>query len=253
MAQDAATACPTRALGSRGAPNTTRRPLAWSTTQRCSRPSNAAPQRSTRRAKPAMDTRPSGSAASHPARMKAPMGAKAPSPDGTGRLDSAPRFAQASRGGAAVASETLGDPATGGRGRRPAARRAATIEPALVPTQARHRVASTSPVASKPASTPVIHATPRSPPPPRTRMSGVIAANRRSVPRIDHRQDRAGLHLGPFRDTEFRHRSGRRRNDLVLHLHGLDDHEGLSGYDLGARIDHHADDGAGHRRAERAG
>jgi len=69
----------------------------------------------------------------------------------------------------------LADP--GRSGDRPATRLAATIEPALVPMNRRHRRTSAPVASSYPARTPVIHATPSSPPPPSTRTFGGLSSN----------------------------------------------------------------------------
>src|SRR4029079_4281689 len=65
-----------------------------------------------------------------------------------------------------------GAPSAGRRGERPAASDAATIDPAEVPTKASVRRRSAPVASSIPARTPVIHASPKTPPPESTRMSG---------------------------------------------------------------------------------
>ena len=92
-------------------------------------------------------------------------------------------------GGPAPASA---DP--GRRGERPAARLDATIEPALVPTNRRQPRTSAPVASSYPARTPVIHASPSSPPPPSTRTFGGLPSNH---------QASTGLTAGPHAQIEI--------------------------------------------------
>ena len=83
-----------------------------------------------------------------------------------------PPFALPSSSPGGRAGAAAGAPSAGRRGERPAASDAATIDPAEVPTNASVRRRSVPVASSIPASTPVIQASPRTPPPARTRMSG---------------------------------------------------------------------------------
>ena len=144
------------------------------------RPSNVAPHRSTSSPNAAIDRRPSGSARSASARIGAPTrAATAPAP--TRRFDTCrPAVSASANGDRAPAGGSTGrlalasaDP--GRRGERPATTLAATIEPALVPTNRRQSRTSAPVASSYPARTPVIHASPSSPPPPSTRTFGGLS------------------------------------------------------------------------------
>ena len=75
---------------------------------------------------------------------------------------------RSARGGRRDLGAGVGGPAR----RRPATRRAATIAPAEVPTKYSQRRRSKPVASSIPASTPIIQASPSTPPAPRTRTSG---------------------------------------------------------------------------------
>ena len=182
IAHDAATACPTDAEGARRLPNTTRRPVAASTVHTRRRPSNVAPQRSTSPPKAAIERRPSGRARRASARIGAPTrAATAPTPTRTFGTCRASRSGSENGDGAPSGSSTgrmgLASADPGRRGERPATRLAATIDPALVPTNRRQRRRSAPVASSYPARTPVIHASPNSPPPPSTRTVGDVRSN----------------------------------------------------------------------------
>ena len=192
---DASTACATLASGEPGAPNTTRLPLRRSTAAIRSRPSKLAPDCSTSRASPPSERLPRGTAASAAARATAPPGAVPASASGakgaaavlpirpTADGQRAP-FVGAGRGarGSLRArrwprrpwSPTPSRRAPRGPSpaRRPAARNAATIEPAEVPTKYSQSRKSMPVARPAPSSSPRIHASPSVPPAARTRTSG---------------------------------------------------------------------------------
>ena len=149
---------------------------ARSTVQTRSRPSNRARQSATRRCRSVSGSgRPARAPARASARRRPPgrrrparaaaSGAVACQPTRDGLAQHAPA-ARRPRAGAARGR------VPGRRSSRPATSRAATIEPADVPTNARQSANRTPPASSSPASTPFIQPSPRIPPPPRTSTSG---------------------------------------------------------------------------------
>src|SRR3954469_17151531 len=189
---DASTACATLAPGEPGAPNTTRLPLRRSTAAMRSRPSKLAPDCSISRASPPSERLPRGTAASAAARATAPPGAVPASASGAKGAAavmpirptaeaSGPRSSGAPAGippGAPLASPALEPHSLAARasgpesGSRPAARNAATIEPADVPTKYSQSRKSMPVARPAPSSSPRIHASPSVPPAARTRTSG---------------------------------------------------------------------------------
>ena len=196
---DACTASATETLGARGLPKTTRRPLRRSTAVTRSRPSNRAPERSIRPRRRLRSSRGVGIRCSIAARITAPPGAASPSASGANAAPAAIAHAPARLAAyiAAAASPSTGsEPASsaneplsmfdGRRGDWPAARCADTIAPAEVPTKDSHSRRSKPVASSIPASTPIIHASPRTPPPPSTKTSGgVIIETRLAMRPLD--------------------------------------------------------------------
>ena len=189
---DACTASATETSGARGLPNTTRRPLRRSTAVTRRRPSKRAPERSIRLRRRLRSSWGVGIRRSIAARITAPPGAATPSASGANAAPAAIANAPArlaAYSAADASPSTDSEPASssseplsmldGRRGDWPAARCADTIEPADVPTKASHSRRSKPVASSIPASTPIIHASPRTPPPPSTKTSGgVIIAMR---------------------------------------------------------------------------
>ncbi len=191
---EASTACATLASGEPGAPNTTRLPLRRSTAAIRSRPSKLAPDCSTSRASPPSERLPRGTAASAAARATAPPGAVPASANGAKGAAalmpirptaeaSGPRSSSSGAPtgipwGAPFASPALEPHSFAARasgpesGSRPAARNAATIEPADVPTKYSQSRKSMPVARPAPSSSPRIHASPSVPPAARTRTSG---------------------------------------------------------------------------------
>ena len=171
--------------GAPGAPKTTRQTRAGGRQRR-----RAGARRSARRSAPA---RRAGARAcarcrararawpSAPARHRASRGRSPPAPAARWRPSpSAPRCAagrsagRRPRGPARRRRDGAGWPSV-----TPAASRAATIAPAEVPTKASTSRSSAPASSSMPARTPVIHASPMTPPPARTRTSGTAKAGTR--------------------------------------------------------------------------
>ena len=119
----------------------------------------------------------SGARASMAERTSAPPGADSAVATGaSGDVAAQPQRAALRRrpGASSGSTSPIGGAAPRGGRRResPAARRAATIAPAEVPTKASTSRRSAPASSSMPASRPVIHASPITPPPARTRTSG---------------------------------------------------------------------------------
>src|SRR4051794_24242936 len=195
---DASTAWLTRVRGAPGAPKMTRRPLRRSTAAIRRRPSKRAPVSSTRRPSPGIERRVRGTARSAVARATAPAGvadARAigargvatarptrPSPVAT-----RPRRPSSSAAAAQSRAARASAPESGGR---PAARKAATIEPAEVPTKYSHSRKSMPAVAPAPSSSPRIHASPSVPPTPSTSTSGRCVSGSAMAFRLGGGEDR---------------------------------------------------------------
>ena len=175
------TASATLARGAPGAPKTTRRPEPLSTQQTRRRPSKRAPERSISSCRRPSVRPLSGERASMAERRSAPPGAESAVATGaSGDVAAQPQRAavrSTPRRPSGSASAIGGAPGLGGRrSGLSAARRAATIAPADVPTKASTPRRSAPASSSMPASRPVIHASPITPPPARTSTSGATKA-----------------------------------------------------------------------------
>ena len=175
----------TVARGAPGLPNTTRRPwpvdgddaqaavearadaprcCAWRCVERRRRAREA-------REHAAREQRPAGAARPERQRGERRARRERPSAGPPGRRDARPRRAS-SPAAAACAARSRCRSRPGGAATRPPTRCAATIEPAEVPTKYSQRRRSKPVASSIPASTPIIHASPSTPPPPSTSTSG---------------------------------------------------------------------------------
>jgi len=68
---------------------------------------------------------------------------------------------------------------------------------------------------------------------------------------LEHGDDLVGDDGIAFDDPDRGHGSVLRRRDLVLHLHRLQDEEGVSAFDLEAEAGRDPDHAAGHGRTDR--
>src|SRR3954471_5627999 len=195
---DASTAWLTRVRGAPGATKMTRRPLRRSTAAIRRRPSKRAPVSSTRRPSPGIERRVRGTARSAVARATAPAGvaeARASGASGvaTARptrpsaVETGPRRPSSSAAAAQSRAARASAPESGGR---PAARKAATIEPAEVPTKYSHSRKSMPAVVPAPSSSPRIHASPSVPPTPSTSTSGRCVSGSAMAFRLGGGEDR---------------------------------------------------------------
>ena len=139
---------------------------------RCSRRrSSSVPARPRQRAQHRGAQRaPAGCGEPERERRERGAGRERPGAGAPGGLDrGAPGCSRASR---ACDLDLASRPAAGRRGGSPATSRAATIDPAEVPTKYSQRRRSKPVASSIPASTPIIQASPSTPPPPSTSTSG---------------------------------------------------------------------------------
>ena len=173
----------------RGLPNTTRRPVRRSTAATRRRPSKRAPEpldparrrsRSSWRAgQPAQQRRAhhraAGRGEAERQRRERGAGGHRPRAGAPGRVQRRRGQARRPARGRPRRRRARCSIDDGRRGDWPAARCAATIEPAEVPTKYSHSRRSKPVASSIPASTPIIHASPRTPPPPSTSTSGGVS------------------------------------------------------------------------------